>query len=100
MSQFFDWRCHCGRQQQRLTFSGACLQDFLDVRPEADIEHTIGFVENSDLKGIELEFASFEQVNDSTRSPDDDLNTFAESFMRVSRVVEPLLAFNSCKTAL
>lgn len=40
--------CQRGRQQQRLPLRRAASENFLDVGPEADVEHAVGFVEHGE----------------------------------------------------
>ena len=61
------------RQQQRLPLLRAAAQDALDVRPEADVEHAVGLVEDDVADVVERQGAARQVVEHPARRADDDV---------------------------
>jgi hypothetical protein len=62
-----------GREQHRLALRGQTPQKSLDLRPEAHVEHTVGFVEHEDPHVIERDGPALDEVLQSARRCDDDM---------------------------
>jgi hypothetical protein len=73
-----DVRGHGGGEQECLSIGGAAAEDAFDIRSEADIEHTIGFVEYCDGEIFEVEVSAAHEINDATGCSNDDLGTILD----------------------
>ena len=78
--QPFDRRRHSGTQQERLPALGAAPQDPFDVRPEANVEHPIRFVEHHDFQIGQRQCSPTEMIEHAARRADDDIGTAAQFF--------------------
>ncbi len=78
MSELEDFVGHGGREKERLSFGGHLLQDSFDVGSEADIEHSVGFIEDDDADSGRVEMAPSHHVNDSAGGTDDNLRARAK----------------------
>ncbi|OEI69250.1 hypothetical protein Cus16_1089 [Curtobacterium sp. ER1/6] len=73
-----DRRRHRRREQHRVPHRGDGLEDALDVREEAEVEHAVGLVEHDLLHVGEVEEALPLQVDEATGRADDDLGAGLE----------------------
>ena len=71
----FDGCRKRGRKQHRLPIFRATAQDFLNVRPEADIEHAVGFIQHDDFDSAKIEHTALHQIDHPPGGSDDDLRT-------------------------
>ena len=65
-------------KQQRLPRLRAAAQDLLDVRPEADVQHPVGLVEDHEADAAEHQRAAADQVHHAAGRADDDLRPAAK----------------------
>ena len=59
---------------------GVCLQDALDVRQEAQVEHLVGLVEHQHRQSAELQVALLGQVEQPARRADDHVDALLQGF--------------------
>ena len=69
VSEPLDLFGHRRRQQQRLTLARALFEDAFDIRPKADVEHSIRFVEDGNANVLEVEHAPTQQIEHTARRP-------------------------------
>ena len=62
-----------GREEHRLALAGQALDDRVDLRLEAHVEHAVGLVEDEDPDRVELEQLPLGQVLEPARRGDDDV---------------------------
>jgi hypothetical protein len=86
LSKTEDFRGHGGGEEGNLDITGDQLEDFLNLFLETSSEHFISFIQNEELKMVSVQETSLEHVVDSTRSTDDDVNTFLELLSFVHKV--------------
>jgi hypothetical protein len=58
----------------------AAAQDFLDVRPETDVEHPVGLIEDHESNVAQQQRAAADQVDNPARRADDNFGAAAEMF--------------------
>ena len=51
-----------------------CVHNFLNVLLETQVEHLIGFVENSKLEACEIKVSPFHMIDHPTTSSDENVN--------------------------
>ena len=78
LHQMADIAVERRREQHRLARCGALAQDPLDLRGEPVVGHAIGLVEHDDLDRAQVDLVLLQQVDQSQRGGDDDLDTFLE----------------------
>lgn len=77
--------CGHGRGEEAdLAFGGDPTEDVLDLFQETTAEHLVGLIEDEDLHVLGVEDIALEHVQDTSRGPDDDLDTAAEDLDVVS----------------
>ncbi len=69
-----DLRRHGGREQHRLPVRGRQPQDRLDVGKEAEVQHPVGLVEDENVDGGQVKLALPDQVKESARRADHDVD--------------------------
>src|SRR3546814_228479 len=67
-----------GREQQRLALLRHPVDDALDRRQEAHVEHAVGFVEHQYLVRVELGAAALEVVDQAAGGGDEDVDAAAQ----------------------
>ncbi len=65
---------HGGGEEECLSVCGTVSEDAFDIGTEADIEHPVCFVEDSDGEIFEVEMSTAHEIDDSTGCSDDDLS--------------------------
>jgi hypothetical protein len=78
-SASLGFRRHRGLTQ-RLPLGRAALENPLDVRPKADVEHPIGFVQNHDLDLGKVDGPASQVIEHAARRANDDLRSLAQLF--------------------
>jgi hypothetical protein len=68
------------REQQALSFFWSLGQNVCDVLEESEFSHVVCFVKNSNFDCVKINVSRFHEVNESTRTSDNDVNTIAHSF--------------------
>src|SRR5437868_8037801 len=53
-------------------------QDIADIVAEADVEHSIDFIEHDEANVVEADDPTIEQIDDTSRSPHDDFRMMLE----------------------
>jgi hypothetical protein len=71
------------REEHRLALAGQALDDRVDLRLEAHVEHAVGLVEDEDPNRVELEQLSLGEVLEPARRCDDDVRVLR--LLRVGR---------------
>ena len=66
------------REQHRLTLGRRLVEELLHLREEAHVGHAVGFVEDDDLDRGQLERLLTDQVGETARAGDDDVDALAE----------------------
>ena len=74
----FDLWSHGGREEESLTLFGEGGKDFVDAVGETHIEHFVGFVKDDVAYAVELCHLAVHQVDETTRSGNNDLTTLLE----------------------
>ena len=67
---------HSGREKQHLTVFRHISENAVDVVYKAHIEHLVGLVENHRMHVRQIYRSAFYQVQQTTRSGNDDMHTF------------------------
>src|SRR3546814_11237360 len=73
-----DWSsdvCSSDLEQQRLALLRHPVDDALDRRQEAHVEHAVGFVEHQYLDRVELGAAALEVVDQAAGGGDEDVRS-------------------------
>src|SRR3546814_2571280 len=76
--QRLDPRLERGREQQRLALLRHPVDDALDRRQEAHVEHALGFVEHQHFDRVELGAAALEVVDQAAGGGDEDVDAAAQ----------------------
>ncbi len=76
--ELLDFAREGGREQQRLALLRQQVQDALQIRQEAHVEHPVGFVEHEDLHLAEIRRLLLHVVEQAARRRDDDVDTALE----------------------
>ncbi len=74
LCESFDFIVERRAQQKGLAIFWAASQDAFDIRSEADVEHSIRFVQDDAPNIVQFERTSIDMVDDTTWGSDDDLN--------------------------
>ena len=69
---------HCGREEQRLSLGRQQLADLLDVRNEAHVEHSVGFVDDQDFDAHQHDPPAAEQIEQPAWRRDQNIDTAVE----------------------
>ena len=67
-----------GGEEQGLFLSGSFLENALDCREEAHVEHTVGFIEHNDSDGFERNQFAVQKIAKTSGGRNDDLGAAAE----------------------
>ena len=78
LGNLFDFSTHGGREQERVPFGGNTFENGVDTFGKAHVEHLVCLVEHHVIHGIELCYAALHQVDEASRSSNDDLCTLSE----------------------
>lgn len=81
LGDFQNFRSHGGGEECDLDVVGELLEDLVDLILETSSEHLIGFVEHEELELIGNQETLLDHFEDSSRSADNDLDTFSESLL-------------------
>ena len=76
-----DLGCHGGRIEQGLAGLGSHLEDALDVRDKAHVEHAVGLVHHHDLHAGQQQFAAFEMVEQAARGGDQHIDATVDQLV-------------------
>lgn len=79
-----DLRCHGRREEECLAFDRDNLEELLDIVDESHIEHPIGLIEDEYLDVRERNIPLIHEVEESSRSRDEDVDPLSESFGLIS----------------
>jgi hypothetical protein len=79
--QRLDLGRHGGAEQQRLAIRRDTLDDAIDLRREAHVEHAVRLVEHQHLEIVEHDVASLEMVEQPAGRRDDDVDAVAQRLL-------------------
>ena len=71
-------RVERGGEQHPLATARSLLEDAAHGREEAEVGHVVGLVEHGHLDGAEVDVALLDQVLETTRAGDDDVDALAD----------------------
>ena len=74
----FDFRCHGGREEQRLARERREREDAFDIGDKAHVQHPVGFVHHHDLNACQQQLAAFEMVQKTARRRDQNVNALVD----------------------
>ena len=80
LDQHVDVAVEGGREQQCVSIARRLVEDALDRRQEAHVGHSVGFVDDRDLDVAQIAASAPDQVFESSRAGDQDVDTLLESF--------------------
>lgn len=78
LSDLQSLRGHGGREQTNLDGGRESLEDIVDLVLETTAEHLIGFIKNENLDVLGVEGITVEQVKNTSRGSDNNVDTFLE----------------------
>jgi hypothetical protein len=87
LDELIDGVGHCRGEEHRLARGGAGLDDLVKLVGKTVGQHPVGFVEDEDVDGVEVErWGVADVVDETTGCSDDDVWTSAQShFLRLER---------------
>ena len=78
LDEMADVAVEGGGEQHRLVAAATVAQDPLDLRSETVVGHAVGLVEGDDLHVVERHLVRLDQVDQSQRCGDHDLDTLGQ----------------------
>ncbi len=66
------------REEDRLAVLGDQVEELAHLRQESHVGHAVGFVDDDDLDAVELDGAALDQVDESARAGDEDVDAAAQ----------------------
>ena len=69
-----------GKEHGLVGIAIECLEDSLHRGQKAQIQHLVGLIEHQDSHAIELQIATFVEIDQSARRADDDIDALVELF--------------------
>ena len=89
LCESFDFIVESRAQQKGLAIFWAASQYAFDIGSEADVEHSVRFVQDDAPNIVQFERTAIDMVDDATRGSDDDLNGSLEGFQLFRHVLAP-----------
>ena len=80
LGQRNDGLGHGRREHERAAFGRTGVEDILEVFAETHVEHFVGFIEDGDTQGAQIERATIEVIAQAARRADDDMRALRQRF--------------------
>jgi hypothetical protein len=90
VGQLLDFRRHGGREEQRLPGERDELDDALDVRNEAHVEHPVGFVDHQKFDARQEQLAAFRVVEQAAGRGDQHIGAALKLAVCSSKETPPI----------
>ena len=80
----FNFRGHGRTEEQGLAGFRRHLEDTLDVRDEAHVEHAVSLIDHHDLHAGQQQFATLEMIKQSARGSNQHVNTAVDQLVLIA----------------